>query len=83
MRLLVVDIAHHCIGIGLADREYPVSALPVKPGEFRSFRFDLLGGTGLHNFYDLRHWQRSREAEEQMDVVRSTPDAEGRTVVVS
>src|SRR6267142_6117536 len=83
MRLLVVDIANHRIRIGLADRERPVSALPMKLCEFRALRFDPLGGTGLHNFYDLRHWQRPREAEEKMNVVRSTPDAEGRAVVVS
>jgi hypothetical protein len=73
MYFLVVDIAHHRIRIRLADREHPVSALPMKLGEFRSLRFDPLGGTGLHNLYYLRHWQCPRQAEEKMDVVRSPP----------
>src|SRR5262249_60494373 len=83
MCLLMVNIADYRICIGLAAREHPFAALPMKPCKFRSLRFDPLGGTGLHNFYYLRHWQRPRQAEEKMDVVRSTPDAEGRAVVIS
>ena len=65
---------------GLADRERPVSALPMKLGGIRALsRFDPLGGTGLHNFHHLRHWVTSAaRPKKRWTWSRSTPDAAER-----